>query len=205
MTLLGIFCLFTAAFVGLCLWLRYYAKKQEAEYLKSEKYAKYQRQKAFEERLYKLTPNDTPLFFYNTLQKTLSLTTHFRMTNEGSGKIRIATPAGDKFLVEKTASINLECGDEDNWNKIFDHIIKRIVDCNRDPNDISWYGLIRQARNRLFRLCEDLYVQLGTKTPPGVTRVKIERLNTRCYSPNEVWEALEADILREIQSRTQIS
>jgi len=154
-------------------------------------------------RLDRITPNHKPLFSYNRLQGTWAITTFDKLTNPTADRLEIATPGGDKLLVNRTASISL-FGDHQFEYEILDHLISRVLeeimaDALANGDFDSTYDL----RRRLFRECDDLYVQLGTKVPPGTTRAEIERMNTKCYAPSGVWEALEADILQSIQSRTK--
>jgi len=166
--------------------------------------AEHRQRKAFLQGLYQLTPYDKPFFAYNRLQyDTYAFTTFDKLTGQGAKRIEIAYPVGDKLLANKTASITL-VGNDQRPEELFNHLTARIMRC-KIPNldsasNSELWGL---ARTRLFRLCEDLYVQIGTKVPPGTTRTEIEHLNTRCYSPSEVWETLEADVTQAIQSRTQ--
>jgi hypothetical protein len=130
------------------------------------------------------------------------------MTDQGSERKEIATSGGDKLLVNKTASITLYGFDSVNegggQREIFDHLIIRTMGCEKGDLYSDFYAEARRtAHVRLFQLCEDLYVQIGTKVPPGTTRAEVERFNTRCRIPSEIWEALEADIAQTIQSRTQ--
>ena len=160
--------------------------------------------KAVEQRIYQLTPNNKPLFIFNVLQKTWAFSTYDGLVSRDTEKIKIVTDGGEKILVNRTFSIS-PIGGQDT---VFDLFISLIIGFkpfdypqHADGLTVLKWELANLAQKRMFRICEDLYVQLGTKAPPGTTREEIERLNTRCYEPSEVWEALKADIEESIASR----
>lgn len=170
----------------------------------SKMIAKNNQDEAFIQRVYQLTPHGKPFFAYNSLQtSSFVFVTFDRFTGKESEQIEVPTSGGVKLLVGGAASMTHVERDQKS-NVLFDHLIERLMGC--DKPDISWEGNRKRwdfARNRLFRLCEDLYVQIGIKVPPSTTRTEVERLNTRCYDSTEIWEALKADIEQSIQSRSK--
>jgi hypothetical protein len=161
------------------------------------------RRRAFIQRLYQLTPFDKPLFVYNLLQgRFFAITTFDKLTTRDSERLEVVTPGGDKVLVNRTASISL-VGDGQSQDEIFEYLIGCVMGCER--GDLAWSRgeeeVWDMTRSRLFRLSDDLYIQIGTKVPPGTSRTEIERMNTNCYAPCEVWETLKDDIIQTTQSR----
>ena len=157
--------------------------------------------KAFRKRLYQLTPYNKPVFVYNVLQGTFAFTTYDRLIWPDDKRMKIQTSCGEKLLIGETCTFSTaedkECP--------FDHLVERLMSCTK-PTLFDWVDDIDRwelAKKRLFRRCEDIYVQLGTNVPPGTTQADVERFNTRCYEPSEIWEALEADVTESVRSRTQ--
>ncbi|MFA5990875.1 MAG: hypothetical protein WC794_01345 [Candidatus Doudnabacteria bacterium] len=171
----------------------------------SKMIAKNNQEEAFIQRVYQLTPNGKPFFAYNSLQtSSFAFVTFDRFTGKESERVEVSTSGGVKVLVGGSASMTHVERDQKS-DVLFDYLIERLMGC--DKPDILWEGNRKRwdfARNRLFRLCEDLYVQIGIKVPPSTTRAEVERLNTRCCDPTEIWEALEADISQSIQSRSKV-
>jgi hypothetical protein len=161
---------------------------------------------AFWQRICLLTPWNKPLFVYQSLGLVWAITTFDRFTGQGAERIKIKTSGGEKLLVNKTCSIPSSQSYE-SVSFLLERIMGRAkpsLDCYGHAVDQNDRDLWELAAQRLFLEVGDLYVQTGTKVPPGTTRAEVERLNTRCYTPVEVWEALEADITQSIQSRTRV-
>lgn len=173
-------------------------------YMVSVVVAENNQRKAFIQRVYQLTPHGKPFFAYNSLQtSSFAFVTFDRFTGKDSERIEVSTSGGVKVLVGGSASMtHVECNQKS--SVLFDHLIERLMGCDK-PDILLVSNRERWdfARNRLFRLCEDLYVQVGTKVPPCTTREEVERFNTRCYDSTEIWEALRADVEQSVQSRSK--
>lgn len=171
----------------------------------------------FWKKVCRFTPDNRPIFIYNKRDcDVLAITTYDRFCGNNSERVELKTDDGEKCLTKRTCTIKQVAGHKDPFDvlmeKIFgvsrenlvDHMSYNTfgtpIDTNKYIPSYTW----EEAKARMFRISNDLYVfRFGINTAANTTRAEIERLNTLCYEPIEMWEILKADIEKSIKSRIQ--